>query len=634
MLGVRLLVQERELAGARLDEERRSVAQQIRADFASRLERIALQQASSVGARPERLGWRSYGDSSVALVASVSGGRLVLPWEHDAVPGRSRTMVSQAPFAAALARAEQAEFASEHPSEAPSLYRDALSVARHPVQTARARLCLARALTKVGRRAEARSEYLRLIGTPPDVVDEHGIAYSLYSAAQLLGAGDEDVGVVSEALHETFSGDEWMAPAALHLILDLATRRAELATDGPTEVRHDALVAAVSRELERTERVLALTRDFASLGLSHLGDDAGYLRNRWVLYGSPAWLVGTVPASAEGTSLAVAVHAAPIFAWVEAEVARVRSLPVKIDFASAGASDADAESLGADLPGLIVRFGMDGGPRAVQAPMVRRWFYLAGLALVLGVTLFGGYLLWRDVQREVRVAELRSRFVSAVSHELKTPLTSIRMFAETLQMGRGADGNTRGEYLETIVNESERLTRLLNNVLDFSKIERGTKSYRREECRLGDIVRSTAQAMRYPLEQQGFDLKVEIADGLRTAWVDRDAIEQAILNLVDNAMKYSGDSRGVDLALACGNGEAIISVTDRGVGIAPEERDRIFERFYRAGGPEGHRVPGTGLGLTLVQHIARAHGGRVSVRSVLGEGSTFSLHLPWEEAVP
>jgi signal transduction histidine kinase len=250
--------------------------------------------------------------------------------------------------------------------------------------------------------------------------------------------------------------------------------------------------------------------------------------------------------------------------------------------------------------------------------------------LVLSVTLFGAYFVSRDVRRELRLAEMRSRFVSAVSHELKTPLTAIRMFAETLQLGRSSDPETQAEYLETIVNESERLTRLLNNVLDFSKIERGKKEYRRTANDLADIVNATAQAMQYPLEQQQFTLNVDVQEGLPPATVDRDAIEQAILNLLANAMKYSGESRNIDLRLRRADGKAVIEVADHGVGIDLEEQPKIFEQFYRVPTKDNEGVPGTGLGLTLVRHIAEGHDGSVTVESAPGRGSTFAIRLPLE----
>ena len=256
------------------------------------------------------------------------------------------------------------------------------------------------------------------------------------------------------------------------------------------------------------------------------------------------------------------------------------------------------------------------------------------LALLVGTTLFSAYLLWRDVKREVQLAEMRSNFVSAVSHELKTPLSAIRMFADSLRMGRPSDPTAKTEYLDTIVNESERLTRLLNNVLDFSKIERGTKSYRREPQYLDEILQSAVRAMQYPAEQHRFKIHVLLEEVIPPVPVDRDAIEQAVLNLLANAMKYSGESREIDLRLMTSDGRAVIEVADRGIGLEPEEQERIFQQFYRVHSPENQRIPGTGLGLTLVQHIVDGHGGIITVDSAPGEGSTFRIHLPVEAIEP
>jgi signal transduction histidine kinase len=206
------------------------------------------------------------------------------------------------------------------------------------------------------------------------------------------------------------------------------------------------------------------------------------------------------------------------------------------------------------------------------------------------------------------------------------------MFAETLALGRSKNERASSEYLQTIVNESERLSRLVDNVLDFSRLEQGKKIYRMERTSLADIVRAAARAMQYPLSQQGFTLMLSIDEGLPPLMADGDALEQAILNLLTNAMKYSGESRDVALSLRQMGDVASIDVIDHGIGIAPEEHSRIFEKFYRVRSTATDAVAGTGLGLTLAMHIVKAHGGNISVKSTVGAGSTFSMSIPLKRA--
>ncbi len=186
------------------------------------------------------------------------------------------------------------------------------------------------------------------------------------------------------------------------------------------------------------------------------------------------------------------------------------------------------------------------------------------------------------------------------------------------------------EYLRTIIGESERLSRLLNNVLDFSKIEQGTRVYRFETTSLEEVVHAASNAMAFPLNQKGFSLNVEVETGIPPVLADRDALEQAVLNLLHNAMKYSGESRDIVLKLRRDGKMACIEVSDHGIGIAEKDKSQIFGKFFRVPGSENQRIPGTGLGLTIVSHIVESHGGRVEVVSQPGEGSTFSILLPLE----
>ncbi len=629
LLGLRLVIQERELSAARRADERHRVARQLHEELLSRLERTSLRQITALAVRPGLLQASRYDDPTVALVVRVSQGTITLPWESDERPAEAGKLLAQGPFADRIWQAERAEFAEALPDRAADLYRAAGKAATHPVQAVSAQISRARALFKAGRAGEALAEYRKAITTPPEVVDEHGVPFALYGANQLLKQGVAD-GAVWDCLQRAYGAERWLSPPALYLLRDLVLSYANRASENSSRRAAAALLSHVTSEVARTEQALALKADFPSFGLGAANTAASRSGNGWIPCGTPPWLVGAAPGVGGEPGIVVAIRLEPTLALLEAAAAGSGEVIGEVTLLAATA--ADVEPLGADLPGLAVRFRPAVDAAAGRPANAWPWFYAAALLLVIGVTLFGAYLLWRDVRREVRLAEMRSSFVSAVSHELKTPLTAIRMFAETLRMNRPADAGTRDEYLDTILNESERLTRLLNNVLDFSKIEQGTKSYHRTPHSLAEIVSFAARAMKYSLEQQHFVLRTDIDGDLPPALVDRDAIEQAILNLLANAMKYSGDSRDIEMRLRSDNGGAVIEVTDHGIGIEPREQARIFERFYRVPGPETDRIPGTGLGLTLVQHIAEAHGGHVTVRSEPGRGSTFSLCIPLEEA--
>ena len=244
--------------------------------------------------------------------------------------------------------------------------------------------------------------------------------------------------------------------------------------------------------------------------------------------------------------------------------------------------------------------------------------------------MLAGYLLMRDVHRETQTAEMRSHFVASVSHELKTPLTSIRAHAETLLLGRAGTPETTADYLRTIVSESERLTRLVDSVLEFSRIEQGRKTYQLQTTRLEDVVSSAVKALEYPLSQLGFTLTISNDGSDPTVRADPEALTQALLNLLGNAIKYSGEARQIEVRIGTREGQAFVDVVDHGIGIARDEQSRIFERFHRVQSVDTVGIAGTGLGLPLALHVVEAHQGRIAVASQPGRGSTFSVWIPLE----
>lgn len=250
------------------------------------------------------------------------------------------------------------------------------------------------------------------------------------------------------------------------------------------------------------------------------------------------------------------------------------------------------------------------------------------LGILSALIIIGLMLTKHVVSKEVALAKLKSDFVSNVSHELRTPLALIRLYAETLELGRITTKEKKHDYYKIIRKESERLTGLINNILDFSRIEAGRKEYEFRETDIADLVRNTLDSYRYQIEQQGFTLKEEIDDSLPSVCVDREAIARALLNLMNNALKYSAEDKFLRVKLYRENGTVKLEIEDHGIGITSREQTKIFEKFYRTGDPLVHNTKGSGLGLSLVRHISDAHGGSIDVDSTPGKGSKFVLSLP------
>lgn len=295
-----------------------------------------------------------------------------------------------------------------------------------------------------------------------------------------------------------------------------------------------------------------------------------------------------------------------------------------------------AATWSAPLPGSLGFWGFQPSPEAMRADADARWrqiLLLGPVSMVSMIALVG--LIWRlsrVVREEEELSRLQSDFVAGVSHELKTPLALIHLFGETLLEGRVSGEEKKREYYDIIVRESTRLTHLIDNVLDFSKLHSGGKMFELTVQDVGSAVRSIYDAYRHELEHAHMRHSLTLAENLPPVAMDRDAIGQAVLNLMSNAVKYADDEKEMTIEVTAdtrrGRHGVLISVHDRGIGISPEDRARVFEGFYRANDPQVRKRRGTGLGLSLVRHIVESHGGSVSVESRLSKGTTFRIFLP------
>jgi two-component system phosphate regulon sensor histidine kinase PhoR len=255
------------------------------------------------------------------------------------------------------------------------------------------------------------------------------------------------------------------------------------------------------------------------------------------------------------------------------------------------------------------------------------------LILVLDLIIIAGaWVVYRGIRREMELVRLKSDFVSNVSHELRTPLSVIRMYTETLEMGRIRDEEKKTEYLTTILRESERLTRLVNNILSFSRMEAGKKEFHLRSTDLNALVTQVLETYGPHLANEGFSPAVDLNPTISPVRADGEAVAEAIINLLDNAVKYSDREKYIRISTGTQDGMVFVAVEDRGIGIAPEHQQKVFDSFYRVSTGLVHTSKGSGIGLAIVRQIMEAHHGKVGLVSEVGKGSTFRVLFPVDPA--
>ncbi len=594
VLVFRVVRQERELSERRAADARRDALEQLHRELTARLQAVRLEEVNRLIGES---GTRLPPDSPIVFVAPMAHDVMVLPWERpDPAPRPAPA------FVRAQRTGESLEFQRRDVSGAVASYERALAAARTPLERCTARVSLARGYLKAGMATQAaRTDRETLTGCRA-VADADGVPTAVYAAERLLDGG-RDRQFVAAYLAAAVALRPWPSPNEVDALQSLLQRIPRDDAEAPlrrlARARHDIdQVRALARDLQAHPEKLQRASRTAPGDLP------------WMGYGDEPWLVTLVSPTSFATPVVIAVSSR-------------RSMPAGVTLDTAPGPAAAA--LGEGFVDLYARWpaGRFASPTAVPAAA-----YGVVLCAVLGAVLLAGYFLVRDMHRESDTALMRANFVASVSHELKTPLTSIRAHAETLLLGRAGSPATMAEYLRTIVSESERLGRLVESVLEFSRIEQGRKIYHMKATRLDEVARAAARTMAYPLAQSGFTLSI-VSDGTTPAFTgDPDALSQAILNLLSNAMKYSGGARQIEMRIGTRDDHAFVDVVDHGIGIPKDDQSRIFERFHRVRSPETAGIAGAGLGLALARHAVEAHRGRIAVVSDPGRGSTFSLCIP------
>lgn len=541
---------------------------------------------------------------------------------------------------AALARGEWLEFRDRDLPGATAAYR-AHASARELAVRGGALLRLARVLAKDGRSDEALRAYSLLASL--DTVSVHGLPAALV-------AGHARIGILRARGRAREARTE-----ADSLLARLAAGRWRLSR-GSFEFYHEETLRA--RDISRTradsaagnagsappappaEKVL-LSRAVDSLWRAWSGTPTSNPEGRRLLVvgGTPllvlssergntklmlvstpahlraAWLDPLEPfLSREGVTLALSDAAGtPVFP------------PILSEATNAGTPQLTHAASVSRLPWTLSVAIAD--PRALSRDFAaRRRILLSSLVLAILLVLVGTYAVARAVNRELAVARLQSDFVAAVSHEFRTPLTSMRQVAELLDSGRVSSDERRAQYHAVLRREGDRLHRLVENLLDFGRMEAGAHEFRLEPLDAAALVNDVVHEFRAGVATAGYDVRLATADA-GAVRADREALSRALWNLLDNAVKYSPDDKTIDVSVARDNGQVAMSVRDRGVGIPPEEHATIFREFVRGQAARAAGIRGTGIGLAMVRHIVHAHGGEIRFTSTVGAGSTFTILL-------
>ncbi|MBN2409470.1 MAG: HAMP domain-containing histidine kinase [Candidatus Aminicenantes bacterium] len=621
-MGVRLLQQDRALEAQQLRERREAAADRLI---------IALEQVLSAEERRltdlPRADVASPADDAVWITEGVSNSSEFHVWPDIGLLYYPVIPPGQEPPARRYVEAERWEFIHHNYRRAAEKLRP-LTRTADPAVRAGAQLRLARNLRKAGDLESALEIYAELAESSDQGVLISGVPADL-AARRARCALLEELGrraeLEEEARHlrdELMTGC-WRLDRASYLYYrDQAARwlNQEPGSDAEQQALADAVIwlwenrqdigdVEPGSEGRRSFRlhgtpVTVLWRQ-SKEQLAAVIAGPGYQRSRWFdpILGSADF--GSIRVGVRDSDNALVYGNEPAAAGVPAtsRLASVTGLPW------------DIVLVNADPEAVLGQFAQ------------RRRLMMMGLAMLALLVIAASYLIGRSVSRELAAARLQSDFVSAVSHEFRTPLTSMRQFTEMLVEDESLPAEKRRAFHRAQERATRRLSRLVESLLDFGRMEAGARPYRLERLDAGRLVKATVEEFKQEINPANLVMECSVPDEGPAVKADREALAQALWNLLDNAVKYSGDSPVVHIEVEAGNPVAI-RVRDQGLGILPAERNRILRKFVRGTSAKASGVKGTGIGLAMVKHIVDAHAGKVLVESESGEGSSFTILLP------
>jgi signal transduction histidine kinase len=565
-------------------------------------------------------------------------GQFVYP-NFEGIPERVIVQSFTERFNTSFQEGEKTEFAKKDYPEAKQHYLSCLKYSTGNSDSAKALNALGRIALKLNDDENASARYSSIILNYFSVSDENGYPYVYYALTQLLKIPITDnsgklVPVIESSLEQMNSGLIPLNYSTEELISLVAEWVKGNALTSPEKLSHiNGLIESLNQQLQliniygnELKEMLKKSNweDYYSTGndFKIVNSSSGDGNEFFLINTNPDYLAGFLLNRKKLFETLVKADLQEGF-----DFDYVIEFPEDYSLSDNNQNLVYLSQLNPYFPGQLIRIRLADEDLISDIVKRRSWIYGIASLLLLVAMVLGVALILRDIAREKHLARLRSDFISNVTHELKTPLTSIRMYAESIMMGRIKSTTGQKDYLSVVVNESERLKRMINNILEFSKMEKQKQEYYPVETRLSDILDNAINDMNYWLEEKGFELKTEIDRDI-TVEVDPDKFHQVYTNLLSNAIKYSGDSRNIFVRLFRNSNEAVTEVRDEGIGIAKEDQEKIFEEFYRVDRHESGDITGTGLGLTVAREIVEAHGGKILVESEIGKGSRFTVIIP------
>jgi signal transduction histidine kinase/tetratricopeptide (TPR) repeat protein len=564
-------------------------------------------------------------------------GNFLWPWFIEGL-GNSTTRVLAKSYHSNFDQAERAEFIEEDFSKANRIYLASLKISANNLDSVQALNALARLSVKMGDHPLAFKYYSTLISNYHDLCDPNGFPYAYYAIPQLLRISNESnrnevlmevkfciSGMISGKIPLNYSTQNlldrvkaWIDPGIEPLESSIPLHE----TIQTIEKR----LSFVDRNRDVIQKHISGDRNFDTPVIS-----GGYhLLNTSLKKAGEILLASFDEEYATGCSIPIEplwekLSGGDFVSDTEFEY-ELDLVQMKNDIKGAELPLTTSVEISPYFPGYYVLIKMKNESLIDEFVRRRSWIFGIAFTLLLGGMILGILLILRDISREEQLARLRADFISNVTHELKTPLTSIQLFTESMVLKRIKSEENKRDYLNIILRETESLKRMINNILDFSRKGKGRREYHFEEVNISALVHTAIKDLEYWLVEKNFKLFKEIEDNVIAA-ADPSALKQAIINLLNNAIKFSVDRKEITVRLQMEDKHILIQVEDKGIGIPDDQKNLIFQPFYRVGQEHAEDISGTGLGLSVVKEIVEAHQGEISVNSQLNQGSNFTIRI-------